>query len=842
MHKINFSLKNLSIIIIFMTVLTSGTLFFYSISTTKNKITKYENDKFILKSQIIADSQNKIIESVKQLLAIISQDNDVKNKNYTEAQKNFNSIIKQIPYITNIGIIGLDGYVEINAENKPAYYGDAQWFKDAIKKKDFSVGDYQIGKTTRVIQVNFGYPVLDLNNKNINNVLYAAVDISYFSQNIIKNNIDPNEIVIIIDRDGNIIARYPDPDLFVGKNISNTSIFNKVNSSEKGTFELDYDNQVFLFNYVHIGNNSQTKNSECLIIGIPVKILFADLNKNLLINLILYLTVIIISIILIILLINKMLVKPVNMLVAFSKSIASGDYNVRSGFSSYTGELGILAKSLDETGGLLGKAYRDLKNSEIRFRSFLNNSPALAYIKDPNGKIIFLNKAYLNFIKQKEWEGKTDYDFWPKNIADFLNKIDLDVLSGKSPIIEELKADIENDVKYWQIIRFLIADADDYKLIGGIFLDVTELKKSQEQVKKHLDRISTIYDINKIIASGTDLSFTLETLAEIITKQLGMDACYIALLGNITSKLEITSYYGFKKKDLYKINVDLDKSIAGRIIFENKPVYVENLNNYKDSINREIIEKEDFVSLYGIPLNTKGRVLGVIELFKRDIFNPGKEWIDYLSALAGDTAIAIENEKNYWEIQRKSLELTLAYNETLEGWSAALDLRDKETEGHTLRVTEMAVALGKKFNLNDEELVEIRRGSLLHDIGKIGIPDNILLKPGPLSEEEWKIMKTHPQIAYRLLSPIRYLKNSLDIPHYHHEKWDGSGYPYGLKEKEIPLAARIFSIADVYDAITSDRPYRKKMAIEEALDYIKSQSGSHFDPEVVNKFIELLNT
>ena len=137
MHKINFSLKNLSIIIIFMTVLTSGTLFFYTISTTKNKITKYENDKFILKSQIIADSQNKIIESVKQLLAIISQDNDVKNKNYTEAQKNFNSIIKQIPYITNIGIIGLDGYVEINAENKPAYYGDAQWFKDAIKKKRF---------------------------------------------------------------------------------------------------------------------------------------------------------------------------------------------------------------------------------------------------------------------------------------------------------------------------------------------------------------------------------------------------------------------------------------------------------------------------------------------------------------------------------------------------------------------------------------------------------------------------------------------------------------------------------------------------------------------------------
>lgn len=182
------------------------------------------------------------------------------------------------------------------------------------------------------------------------------------------------------------------------------------------------------------------------------------------------------------------------------------------------------------------------------------------------------------------------------------------------------------------------------------------------------------------------------------------------------------------------------------------------------------------------------------------------------------------------DLQASNQELRASYETTLEGWSHALDLRDKETEGHTLRVTELTLRIARAMGFSAEQLVHVRRGALLHDIGKMGVPDQILHKPGPLTEEEWRSMKRHPELAYELLSPIQYLAPALDIPHYHHEKWDGSGYPVGLKGEEIPLAARIFAVVDVYDALTSDRPYRASWSKEQALAYIRSEAGSSIPP------------
>jgi HD-GYP domain-containing protein (c-di-GMP phosphodiesterase class II) len=190
-------------------------------------------------------------------------------------------------------------------------------------------------------------------------------------------------------------------------------------------------------------------------------------------------------------------------------------------------------------------------------------------------------------------------------------------------------------------------------------------------------------------------------------------------------------------------------------------------------------------------------------------------------------------------MQRSKLELELAYDATIEGWSRALDLRDEETEGHTRRVTDFTIWLARGMGLSEADIVHIRRGALLHDIGKMGIPDSILLKPDELSDEEWKKMKAHPQFAYEMLSPITYLKPALDIPHYHHEKWDGTGYPHGLKGEQIPLAARIFALADVWDALTSDRPYRSAWPPDKAYEYIHEHSGTHFDPRVVEAFLSM---
>lgn len=254
-----------------------------------------------------------------------------------------------------------------------------------------------------------------------------------------------------------------------------------------------------------------------------------------------------------------------------------------------------------------------------------------------------------------------------------------------------------------------------------------------------------------------------------------------------------------------------------------------------------LLADEDFVCCYGVPLIINGQVKGVLEVFHRAALQPDAEWLDFLNTLAGEAAIAVEIATLFESLQRSNLELSQAYDVTIESWSRALDLRDKETEGHTQRVTEMTVKLGRAFGLSEAELVQVRWGALLHDIGKLGVPDGILLKPGPLTDEEWVVMKKHPTFAYELLSPIYYLRLALDIPYCHHEKWDGTGYPRGLKDTQIPLVARIFAVVDVWDALKSDRPYRAGWTEEKVLEHIRTLSGTHFDPQVVDAFMQIQN-
>jgi PAS domain S-box-containing protein/putative nucleotidyltransferase with HDIG domain len=200
-----------------------------------------------------------------------------------------------------------------------------------------------------------------------------------------------------------------------------------------------------------------------------------------------------------------------------------------------------------------------------------------------------------------------------------------------------------------------------------------------------------------------------------------------------------------------------------------------------------------------------------------------------------------ERKQSQVALQQAHEDLQEAYDKTIEGWVLALDLRDRETEGHTKRVTEMTIRLARELGCSEDEIVHIRRGALLHDMGKMGIPDEILQKPGPLTEEEWTIMRRHPQYAYQMLSPISYLSQALIIPYYHHERWDGSGYPHGLKGEDIPLFARLFAIVDVWDALSSDRPYRKRIPTKDVIEYLRREAGILFDPAILEKFLPLIS-
>jgi HD-GYP domain-containing protein (c-di-GMP phosphodiesterase class II) len=255
------------------------------------------------------------------------------------------------------------------------------------------------------------------------------------------------------------------------------------------------------------------------------------------------------------------------------------------------------------------------------------------------------------------------------------------------------------------------------------------------------------------------------------------------------------------------------------------------------------VKEEGFLCYFGVPLIAKGSVKGVLELFLRNTFTPDTEWLEFLETLASQAAIAIDDTQLFDHLQRSNAELTVAYDTTIEGWSRALELRDRETEGHTRRVTEITLELTRSMGVfGEDRLVHIRRGALLHDIGKMAIPDNILFKQSPLTEEEWEVMRLHPAYAYDMLSRIAYLHPALAIPLYHHERWDGKGYPKGLQGEQIPVEARIFAVVDVWDALIIKRPYREAWSLEKARDYILSNSGTHFDPKVVEAFIRLLDS
>jgi putative nucleotidyltransferase with HDIG domain len=310
-----------------------------------------------------------------------------------------------------------------------------------------------------------------------------------------------------------------------------------------------------------------------------------------------------------------------------------------------------------------------------------------------------------------------------------------------------------------------------------------------------------------------------------------------------TNTLYQAAKRGFRSTRLSNVHLRLDESLAGRAALERTLVTIPNLYEAAEGFSiPEFLEGENFKAYYAYPLVAKGELKGVLEVFHRAPLFVTSNWLDFFETLAGQAAIAIDNARLFENLERSNLELMLAYDETIEGWSRALDLRDKETEGHTRRVTELTLKLAAQLGIPPADMAHIRRGALLHDIGKVGVPDSILLKPAPLTDEEQRIMRRHPQFAYDMLAPIQYLRPALDIPYCHHEKWDGTGYPRGLKGEEIPLPARIFAVADVYDALTSDRPYRKAWTKEEALEYIRQQSGSHFDPRVTAAFLSLIES
>lgn len=384
---------------------------------------------------------------------------------------------------------------------------------------------------------------------------------------------------------------------------------------------------------------------------------------------------------------------------------------------------------------------------------------------------------------------------------------------------------------------------DQGEITGAVhaMYDITEERNARLAVQHQLNRIQSLHEIDQAIISSLDLQLTLNVVLDNIISQLDADAACILLL-NPANQLIHSSSRGFYEPEAEKlVRLHLGEGFGGKVGLERQSLYIPDVHQVE--VPGEFVpymDREKIVAYFGVPLIAKGNLQGVLEVFHRSPLDPDNDWLSFLETLAGQTSIAIHNAMLFNDLEKTKVNLELSYMKTLEGWVRALDLRDHETEGHTQRVTELSVELATHMGVADEDLKHFANGALLHDIGKMAIPDSILLKPGPLTDAEWEVMKRHPVYAYDFLSNIEYLQPSLNIPYCHHEKYDGSGYPRGLKGDQIPFSARVFAVVDVWDALLSDRPYRKAWSKEKALAYIKEQSGTHFDPEVVNVFLDML--
>ena len=354
-----------------------------------------------------------------------------------------------------------------------------------------------------------------------------------------------------------------------------------------------------------------------------------------------------------------------------------------------------------------------------------------------------------------------------------------------------------------------------------------------EQLSLALQEISATIKLSQ--ASG-GIRTTLQKILENIKLQFKVDAADILLYDSSTQDWRVVVEVGFS--NIEESFPSFNREKAGLSISEPQIVQIADLTTLHDIC----IQREGFISYISVPLIAKGTVEGFLEIFHRSPLNLGDAQVTFIEILADQAARAIDNAVVVDDQQRSKLELTLAYDATIEGWVRALDLREKDLSGHTSRVVDLTLQLARNMGVAETTLPDIQRGALLHDVGKMGIPDDILLKEENLTDDEWEILKRHPQYAYNMLAPIEYLHGALDIPYCHHEKWDGTGYPSGLKGEEIPFAARLFSVVDVYDTLASNRPYRRGWTQDKIMDYIQDESGKSFDPQVVDAFIKMMRT
>ncbi len=397
------------------------------------------------------------------------------------------------------------------------------------------------------------------------------------------------------------------------------------------------------------------------------------------------------------------------------------------------------------------------------------------------------------------------------------------------------------NVSYDEPHRFQASEIRILELLADQAAIAVQNASLYESVQRGYRRLQSLRTIDAAITASMDINITLGVFLTQVMRQLKADAAAVALYDAATAALHYAMTRGMPQSAFPRGDIRLGLTLSGKVALRKDVLVVENFSAAQNRLDVNVLSRIP-ATYVGMPLIAKGELQGVLEIYRFEPFSPDGEWLDFADSLATQAAIAVENSRLFDRLQRFNFELEMAYDQTLEGWARALELRGAEPQGHTVRLVELTMSFARRVVHEERRLLDIRRGALLHDIGKVALPDSVLFKTGVLDDSEREIMHLHPEYARKLLEPIHFLRDALDIPYAHHERWDGSGYPRGLKGEQIPLSARLFAIVDVWDALISPRPYRPAWPQEKAMRYLSKQAGRLFDPALVPRFLDILHT
>ena len=405
-------------------------------------------------------------------------------------------------------------------------------------------------------------------------------------------------------------------------------------------------------------------------------------------------------------------------------------------------------------------------------------------------------------------------------------------LKRKEAQLEEMKRALEVDVQN--------KSKDLDTTLNRLVDEESRHQSTQDAFQTQTGRLSQLLSIGAVMSSSDDIAVISRSILAFLQQGMKVEAGSLYLIYPDTPRPVFVAQTesGYIHDDRENMEIDITTGSWKEALTSGELIILDELQDNREQVVPEVVRDEGFVKFIGVPLIVKEGVVGLLKTFYRTDLQPDERWLMVLRSVAMQAAIAIHTSETVQALEDSNKALVGTYEETLNALVNALDIRDSMTNEHTKRVVEKTLCFAKRMGITADELVNIRRGALLHDIGKIAVPDHILRKPGPLTDEEWVIMKTHPAVAYQMINPVSFLRPAIDIPYSHHEKWDGTGYPQGLKGEEIPIAARMFAIIDIWDALTSDRPYREAWSHERTIEHIRGLSGTHLDPALTDVFLK----